>query len=324
MRAMVCRQLGAPDALRLEEVESRPLNPGEVRVRVKATGVNFADNLMIAGTYQVKPPPPLIPGLEAAGVVSEVAPGVKTLAVGDRVVGLTSWGGYAEEVVWTEERFLKIPEAMDFTTAAAFSLTYGTSHIGLIRRARLKAGETLVVHGAGGAVGLAAVEVGKKLGATVIATAGSAAKLALARDHGASHLINYAEEDLKQRLLEVTNGRGVDVIFDPVGGAAFQASLKAIAFEGRLIIVGFASGEAPRIPANHLLVKNVDIIGLFWGGYKRHDLKDLRASLEEVMTWWRAGEVKPHIGRTFPLAEAASALDYVVSRQSAGKVVLTL
>lgn len=324
MRAMVCHQFGTPDVLRLEELASRPVKSGEVRVRVKASGVNFADSLMIAGTYQVKPPMPIIPGLEAAGVVSEVGSGVKTLAIGDRVVGLTSWGAYADEVVWSEDRFLKIPETMDFATAAAFSLTYGTSHIGLTRRARLKGGEVLVVHGAGGGVGLAAVEVGKKLGATVIATAGSAAKLAVAGDRGADHLINYAEEDLRERLLEITSGRGADVIFDPVGGAAFQASLKAIAFEGRLIVVGFASGDAPRIPANHLLVKNVDVIGLFWGGYKLHDLADLRASLEEVMAWWRAGKVTPYIGRTFPLAEAAAALDHLLSRRSVGKVVLTL
>lgn len=324
MKAIICRDPKEPLALEYGDLPSPPLGPGEVRVAVRAAGVNYADSLMATGRYQVKPPVPFSPGLEAAGDVIEVGADVTRLKVGDRVLGLTSWGGYAEELVSEEQRFLVIPEDMDYVTAAGFSLTYGTSHLGLAHRARLKAGETLVVHGAGGGVGLTAVEVGKLMGARVIATAGAAEKLALAQSRGADEIINYREEDVRERVLELTDGRGADVVYDPVGGDVFKASLRSIAFEGRILVIGFAGGDVPQIPANHLLVKNVDVIGFFWGAYKTRNREKLVESIYQLVDWWQEGRLKPHVSKTFPLADAQDAVEYLLARKSTGKVVITI
>lgn len=322
MKAVLCKAFTGPSSLVFEAVARAALAPGEIRVQVKASGLNFADSIMIAGHYQVQPPLPFVPGLEAAGVVIEVGAAVAGFAVGDHVVGLTSSGGYAEELAAAADRFLKIPPAMDFTTAAAFSVTHGTAHIGLERRARLRPGEVLLVLGAAGGAGLAAVQIGKLMGAVVIAAAGGPEKLAVAAAHGADYLIDYSSEDIRARVLQITGGRGADVVYDPVGGAAFSAALRAIAFEGRIVVVGFASGEVPQIPANHLLVKNVDIIGLYWGGYKGRDMATLRRSAQTLIGWWEDGRLVPHIGATFPLAEAADALAFMLARKSTGKIVL--
>jgi len=324
MKAMICRDPKEPLSLEYGELPSAPLGADQVRVAVKAAGVNYADSLMVTGRYQVKPPVPFSPGLEAAGDVIEVGSAVKRLKVGDRVLGLTSWGGYAEELVSEEHRFLVIPDDMDYVTAAGFSLTYGTSHLGLDYRARLKAGETLVVHGAGGGVGLTAVEVGKLMGARVIATAGAPEKLELARSRGADEVINYREEDIRERVLELTDGRGADVVYDPVGGDVFKASLRSMAFEGRILVIGFAGGDVPQIPANHLLVKNVDVIGFFWGAYKVHNRDRLVQSIYQLVDWWKEGRLKPHVSKTFPLVDAQQAIEYLLARKSTGKVVITV
>lgn len=324
MKAIVCRNPAEPLTLEYTDVESPPVGPNDVRVRVRAAGVNFADSLMATGRYQVKPPVPFSPGLEAAGDVIEVGADVTRLKVGDRVLGLTSWGGYAEEVVAEATRFLVVPDDMDYVTAAGFSLTYGTSHLALSYRARLLAGETLVVHGAGGGVGLTAVEVGKLMGARVIATAGAPEKLELAASRGADALINYRREDVRERIMDLTDGRGADVVYDPVGGDVFKASLRSMAFEGRILVIGFAAGMVPQIPANHLLVKNVDVIGFFWGAYKVHNRDRLVQSIHQLVDWWKDGRLRPHVSKTFPLREAEDAINYLLARKSTGKVVITI
>ncbi len=265
MRAVLCKSYGPPESLVVEDVPSRPLGEGEARVRVEACGVNFPDTLIIEGKYQFKPPMPFSPGGEIAGVVTEVAPGVDGVAVDDTVIGMIGWGGFAEEAVVSADRLMQRPAAMDVVTAAGFGMTYGTSMHALKQRAQLRAGETLVVLGAGGGVGLAAVEIGKIMGARVIAAASTAEKLETARAHGADETINYAEESLKDRIKELTDGRGADVIYDPVGGDFTEQALRATNWNGRLLIIGFASGPIPKLPANLPLLKGCSIVGVFWG-----------------------------------------------------------
>ncbi|HEY8351112.1 MAG TPA: NADPH:quinone oxidoreductase family protein [Sphingomonadales bacterium] len=324
MKAIVCKAFGGPENLALEERPCRRPEAGEVRIRVHRAAVNFADLLMIAGQYQVQPRPPFVPGLEAAGEVIETGAGVATLRPGDRVVALMSDGAFATEMCGPESRFLRVPHDMDHDTAAAFSVTCGTAHMGLVRRARIQPGEWLVVTGAGGGAGLAAVELGKILGARVIAAAGSADKLELAASRGADHLIDYRKEDLRARILDITGGAGAHVLFDPVGGDVFRAGFRALRFEGRAVIVGFASGAPAEIRANHLLVKNIDLIGLYWGGYKVHAIDALRASAEEIIALWRQGRIRPHVDAVLPLARTAEALDLVRSRRSRGKILIRM
>jgi NADPH2:quinone reductase len=323
MRAVLCKELGNPDALRLEELPSPPLTDGAVRVAIHAAGVNFADTLVIAGQYQEKPPLPFAPGLEIAGIVSETRSGAQRLKPGDRVLGTVPFGGYADEAVVPEQNLYRIPDAMEFITAAGFPVAYGTSHGALDWRARLQRGETLVVLGAAGGVGLTAVEIGKAMGATVIAVAGGAEKLAVAKRHGADHLVDYTSEDIKLRLRALTDGRGADVVYDAVGGDAFDASLRAIAWEGRILLIGFASGRVPQIPANLMLVKNCDAIGFHWGTYRERRPELMRRSFETLFRWFEKGKLKPHVSHTLPLEEAPRALDLLRRRKSTGKVVLT-
>jgi NADPH2:quinone reductase len=284
--------------------------------------VNFADILMVAGRYQEKPAFPFVPGFEVAGTVRDVAAGVKGVQAGDRVIGLCDSGGYAEEVVCAAHEVFVMPEGMDFAAAAGFPIAYGTSEIALRRRGDLHPGETLLVLGAGGGVGLAAVEVGKALGARVIAAARGADKLALARAHGADAAIDYATEDLRDRVKELTGGAGADVVLDPVGGDAFDAALRATAWEGRVLVVGFAAGRIPQVPANLLLVKNIAATGVFWGAYRKRDPHALRDSFTRLFTWWRAGKLKPHISHRLSLAEAPRAMQLLGERKATGKVVL--
>jgi len=323
MRAVVCSNWGSPRELKVEELAAPPMVEGGVRIAVAAAGVNFADTLMVEGRYQNKPPLPFAPGMEVAGRVVETAPGVKRLKVGDRVFAKLDHGGYAEEAV-AEARFAwPIPKGMDMAEAAGFAVVYGTSHLALTERAGLKAGETLLVHGAAGGVGLTAVEIGKKLGATVIATAGTPAKLEVARERGADHLIDHSSEDVRTRVLELTDGRGADVIYDPVGGAAFAASLRCIAWGGRILVIGFASGTIPQVPANIVLVKHIGILGFSWGTYRRHRPELLTGSMDTLLGWYVEGALKPRVSMTFDLAEAVRALDALVGRKSTGKIVLT-
>ena len=323
MRAVLCRDYTGIDGLEIGEPVLAPLGPRRVRIAIAAAGINFADLLMIEGKYQQRPDPPFSPGLEAAGTIVECGAEVTRVKPGDRVAAVLGHGGYAEAVVTSEDAVFPIPDGMDFAVAGAFPVVYGTSHMGLVRRARLQAGEVLLVLGASGGVGLTAVEIGKVVGATVIAAASTPEKLALAAEFGADHGIDYSREDLRERVLELTDGRGADVVYDPVGGAAFNAALRCIAWEGRLLVVGFASGEIPTIPANRLLLKNCAAVGVFWGAYSERDRSVVADSLMEMFDWYMDGRLKPQAAQHFDLAEAAEALTLMRTRKSRGKLVLT-
>lgn len=323
MKAVLCREWGTPDVLRLQEVERRVLTPSQVRIRVHAAGVNFADSLMVAGTYQVKPPFPFTPGLEAAGVVVETGAAAGDLRAGQRVLAvLRNGGGYAEEIVLDAASVVPIPDAMDFVTAAAFPVAYGTSHFALTHRGHLARGETLLVLGAAGGVGLTAVEIGKATGARVIAAAGGAEKLAVAQEHGADELIDYRRESIRDRVRELTGGKGADVVFDPVGGDAFDQALRAVNWEARMLVIGFAGGRIQAVPANLILVKNISVIGVVWGAQAERDPVWISRNLAELLRWWQAGRLKPLVAKTFPLAAAGEALTALLSRRYAGKIVL--
>jgi NADPH2:quinone reductase len=320
MRAIRIHDLKGLNALRMEDIPSPAPGPGEIRVAVHAAGVNFADTLMIKGGYQHKPPLPFTPGMEAAGDVVEVGQGVTEFAVGDRVLAPMRFGAYAEEAVIDARHCVRIPEGMDYRTGAAFPIAYGTSHLALTHRTHLEAGEVLLVLGASGGVGLTAVEVGKALGATVIACAGGAKKLDVARSRGADHLIDYTAEDIRERVTSLTGG--VDVVYDPVGGDASRAALRCLNFEGRLVTLGFASGDIPQIAANYLLVKNIAAIGYSFSSYRFEKPDAMRHTLEEICRWYVEGKLKPHISFTFPLAETKAALTALLERRSTGKVVI--
>jgi len=323
MKALMVQEPTGLDGLTLSDVPVPDPGPGQVRVKVAACGINFADTLMIKGAYQVKPEPPFSPGIEIAGTVDATGEGVGHLSQGQKVAGVLPYGGLAEYAVMDAVLALPLPDDMDLAEAAAFPVAYGTSHVGLDHRAQLKPDETLVVHGAGGGVGLTAVEIGKLMGAKVIATAGSAEKLEAARAKGADHLINYSEEDIRERIKALTEGRGADVIYDPVGGSAFEASLRAIAFEGRILVIGFASGTIPQVPANILLVKNISVVGLYWGSYSAKKPSVLVGSLQTLFGWYREGRIKPHISNRLTLDQAHEAIALLAERRSTGKVVVT-
>lgn len=323
MRAVLCKEWSGPDKLVVEDVPAPPMRPGAVRVKIEAAGINFADLLLVSGQYQEKPPLPFTPGSEAGGVIGEIGDGVTNLKIGDRVMALTGGGAFAEEVVVDAPRIYPISNKMDFAEAACFPIVYGTSHGALEWRARLQPGEWLLVHGAAGGVGLTAVEIGKAMGARVIACASSPEKLEIARQHGANHLIDYSREDLRERVKAITGGRGADVIYDPVGGDVFDASLRSIAWGGRIIIIGFASGRIPQVPANIALVKNIDVIGLYWGSYQKHKPELVRQSFAKLFGWFDEGKLKPHISHKFDLREVAQAMNLLRERKSTGKVVLT-
>ncbi len=323
MRAILCKEWGGPEKLVVENLPSPPIREGTVRIAVHAAGVNFADLLLISGQYQEKPALPFTPGMEAAGTVTEVGVVVSSLKAGDRVMAVTGTGAYAEEVVVDPNRVYKIPDKMDFTTAAGFPVAYGTSHGAFDWRAHLKPGEWLLVLGAAGGVGLTAVEIGKAMGAKVIACAGGPEKLEIARQHGADHLIDYSREDLRERVKAITGGKGADVVYDPVGGDAFDASLRSIAWGGRIIVIGFASGRIPQAPANILLVKNIDVIGFYWGSYQARRPELLRDSYATLLRWFEEGKLKPHISAQMDLNKVAQAMDLLKQRKSTGKVVLT-
>ncbi|MEM7803071.1 MAG: NADPH:quinone oxidoreductase family protein, partial [Chloroflexota bacterium] len=289
-----------------------------------ACSINFADALMVQGLYQDKPPFPFSPGLEAAGDILEVGEGVKGFKPGMRVAALCGHGGLAEQVVVPAGVCMPIPNEMSYTHAAAFSIAYGTSHVALDHRGKLKKGETLLVHGAAGGVGLTAVELGKLMGASVIATASTPEKLELARAYGADHLINYREENFRDRVKEITNGRYADVIFDPVGGDVFDLSMRSIAWEGRILVIGFASGRIPELPANLALVKNCSVVGVYWGKYSQRNPAVLLESLQQLMQWYSQGKLKPHVNQTFPLSESVEAMHTLMNRKAQGKVVVEI
>ena len=322
MKAVLCRAFGPPSVLRVEDVPSPRPGAGRIVIATRACGVNFPDTLIIQGRYQFKPDFPFSPGGEVAGVVKELGEGVTGLRIGDRVIAATTHGGYAEEVVAEASRTIPMPESMDFESAAAFVLTYGTSHHALKDRARLQPGETLLVLGAAGGVGLAAVELGKLMGARVIAAASSPDKLAVCRAHGADEVIDYAREDLRARIKELTEGRGVDVVYDPVGGDYSEPALRGMAWNGRFLVVGFAAGAIPSLPLNLPLLKGCAVVGVFWGGFTRNEPERNRENLAELGRWAAAGELRPHVSARYPLERAADALQALMDRQVRGKVVL--
>jgi NADPH:quinone reductase len=324
MKAVLCKQFGPPDSLVLESLESPRAGAGEVVVSVKAASVNFPDVLIIQNKYQFKPPLPFSPGSELAGVVKEVGAGVQGWRAGDKVMAFTTYGAFAEEVKTEAGRLLQIPEGMSFTEAASFVLTYGTTDHALRDRGALASGETLLVLGAAGGVGLAAIEVGKALGARVIACASSDDKLAVCRSHGADATINYATEDLRERIKALTEGRGVEVIYDPVGGPYSEPAFRSIAWRGRHLVVGFAAGEIPKLPLNLALLKGASVVGVFWGDFTRREPARFADSVKQLTKWYAAGRLKPHVSQSFPLEKAAEALKLMAARQVKGKVVLTV
>jgi NADPH2:quinone reductase len=327
MKAVICRVFGDENNLELGEMPAPTLGPGQVRIAVKAAGLNFTDTVMLAGKYQSNVKPPYVPGFEIAGQVLEVAPGVTTCKPGDRVLAmLVRGGGFAEEVVTGAEVVVKIPDYMGWVEAGGFTIAWGTSYHSLTARAHLKAGENLLVLGAGGGVGLTAVAVGREIGANVIAAASSTEKLERARAQGADALINYKEENLREVLKDLTKGRGVDVIYDPVGGALFDTALRCIAQEGRIIVIGFASGEIQQIPANILLVKNCDVIGYTWatGDPWESNAASVRKALESLLEWYRQGKIKSHVSVTMPMADVKKGMRLMLDRKVIGKLVLTM
>lgn len=322
MRAIVCDVHGDVGGLHAGEAPAPTPAPDEVVIDVAAAGVNFADTLMVAGTYQATPPLPFTPGMEVAGTVAAVGDDVHGVTPGERVLAILEAGGFAEQATAKARDVFAIPASLDFPTAAGFPITYGTAHGALVWRAGLRPGETLLVHGAAGGAGLAAVEVGKALGARVIATAGGPEKCAVAAAHGADRTIDYRADDLRTAVKGLTEGRGADVVFDPVGGDAFDASLRCTAWSGRIVVIGFASGRVPQAPANIVMVKNLSILGLYWGSYRRHAPELVRRQFAELFRWHDNGLLHPLVGETFPLDAAPHALARLQRRESRGKTVL--
>jgi NADPH2:quinone reductase len=322
VKAVLCKSYGPPESLVVEEVPSPVAGPGDVVISVKAASVNFPDVLIIQNKYQVKPPLPFSPGSEVAGVVKAVGEGVTHVKPGDAVFAFTTYGGFAEEVTADATRLLPIPPGMSFTSAAAFGLTYATSDHALRDRGELQAGDTLLVLGAAGGVGLAAIEIGKALGARVIACASSEDKLAVCREHGADATINYAAEDLRDRIKAITDGKGADVIYDPVGGPYTEPALRSIAWRGRLLVVGFAAGDIPKIPLNLTLLKGCSIVGVYWGEFTRCEPDRFAQQMRQLGQWYADGKLRPHVSETFPLDRAAEALTLMAERKVKGKVVL--
>ena len=323
MKAVLCKELGMPEKLVVEEVPSPKAAQGQVVVSVKACGVNFPDTLIIQGKYQFKPELPFSPGGEVAGIVKEVGEGVTRVKRGDRVIAFNTWGGFAEEIAVDAERTIPMPSGMDFIPASAFVLTYGTSYHALKDRANLKAGETLLVLGAAGGVGLAAIQLGKAMGAKVIAAASNDAKLQICKQNGADEVINYGAEDLRARIKAVTAGKGVDVVFDPVGGPYSEPALRDMAWKGRFLVVGFAAGDIPKVPLNLTLLKGCSIVGVFWGAFTKNEPERNSENNYDLMAMYAAAKVRPHIHATYPLERAAEALNEVLNKRVTGKVVLT-
>jgi NADPH:quinone reductase len=322
MKALMCRAFGPIDTLRVEEVPSPAPGPGKVLIDVKAAAINFPDALIVQGLYQSRPELPFSPGSELAGVVSAVGDGVANVRVGDRVIALVGQGAFAEECLADAHQVMPLLPGMDFDLGASFVLTYGTSLHALQKIARLGAGETLLVLGAAGGVGIAAIEIAKAMGARVIAAASSADKLALCRQVGADETIDYVEEDLRKRVDALTGGKGADVVYDPVGGSYSEIALRATAWRGRYLVIGFAAGEIPKIPLNLALLKERAILGVFWGDAMRRDPAAHLANMKQLAEWFASGKVRPVISEHIPLAQASAAIMRLASRQAMGKLVV--
>jgi NADPH2:quinone reductase len=324
MKAVLCREFGPIDQLVLQDAEPLRAGPGQVVIAVKACGVNFPDGLIVQGKYQTKPPLPFSPGLEVAGVIQEIGPNVDDLTIGQRVIAFPGVGGMAEQVLIEAWLVFPMPESMSFADGAGFLVTYATSHHALKPRGQLKAGETLLVLGAAGGVGLTAVEIGKVIGARVIAAASSDEKLALCREYGADETINYATETLRDRVKALTGGKGVDVVYDPVGGDLAEPAVRSLAWLGRYLVVGFAAGDIPRIPLNLPLLKSSSLVGVYWGAALKADPTAGRAEVAELLSWYAGGKLKPCVSATYPLERAAEAILAVTGRQTKGKTIVVM
>ncbi len=322
MRAVLCKEFGPPESLVVEEIADPKPGPGQVVVDVSAAGVNFPDVLVIQNKYQFKPALPFTPGGEISGTISALGDGVSGLAVGDRILASTGVGAFAEKIAINADSAVPIPDEMDFVTASAFLFTYGTSHYALKDRGHLAPGETLLVLGAAGGVGLAAVELGHVMGAKVIAAASTDEKLAVCKQHGADDVINYTDEDLKTRVKELTGGKGADVVYDPVGGDYAEAALRATNWEGRFLVIGFTAG-IPTPPLNLVLLKGCQIVGVFWGSFVMRDPQKHLDNVAEMMAWFKAGKLKPHVSNTYSFENVAEALNEIADRKVKGKVVIT-
>lgn len=326
MKAIVCSELGGPENLTLGELPDPQIGAGQVLVKVSAAGVNFPDTLIIQGKYQLKPPLPFAPGFEIAGTVVQVGEGVKRYGVGDRLAGLTScgYGAFAEMAVTDQIQSVKIPATMDDVTATAFYTAYGTSYHALVQRGRIQAGDTLVVLGASGGVGVAAVEIGLALGARVIAVASSADKAAFLRSRGVEQVIDLSVQDLRVAVKEMTGGAGADVCLDTVGGDAFDAMSRCMAWDGRLLVVGFASGRIPSLAVNLVLLKGYQLVGVWWGPFVERRPEVNRANFDHLFKLYADGKLRPHVSRVVPLERCADALGSVLSRNSVGRTVIKL
>ncbi len=324
MLAMLAHRWCEPSDLELTELPDLEVVPSHVLIDVKAIGTNFPDILMVQGKYQVKPPFPFAPGAEVAGVVRAVGAGVACVKPGDRVLAILSWGAYASQVLAPEQAVFRIPDAMPFDHAAAFTLAYHTAYFALVLRAPVRAGQTLLVHGAAGGVGLSAVQIGKALGARVLATAGSAVKRALVKQQGAEQVFDSRDPDWVEAVLRATDGKGADHIYDPVGGEVFEQSLKCIAFSGNLHVIGFASGTIPTCAMNRVLLKNISLVGLHWGAYHQKDPAKVSEAMAALFAMYARGALPVSVGASYPLERAAEALGQIASRKATGKIVLTV
>lgn len=323
MKAIVCEAFGPVEDLKYQDVPDPVVKPGHVVVNVEAAGVNFPDGLLVQGLYQMQPPFPFIPGNEVAGTIAEIGEGITHLKVGQRVIALSNLGGYAEKALVPATHVMPLPDPIHVNEGAALVTAHATAHHALKQRAKLQAGETLVVTGAAGGTGLAAVQIGKIMGAKVIAVCSTEEKLALAKEYGADVLINYTETDLKDALKAATDGKGADVVYECVGGDTFHACSRSMAWEGRLLVVGFAGGEIPKFPVNLSLVKGYSVVGVFWGSFTQHDPKGFAANMQELLTWYVQGKVKVVVDEALPLAQATQAMEKVMNRQVKGKMVVT-
>jgi NADPH2:quinone reductase len=322
VKAILCQRFGSADDLVLAEVPDPVPRPGEIVAKVAAAGLNFFDTLIIAGKYQVKPPFPFSPGGEFAGVVETVGAGVTGFRPGDRVMGYTNFGAAAERVAVSASHIVKLSVDLDFDRAAALTVTYGTSYLALRHRAKLKSGETLAVLGASGGVGLAAVELGRLMGARVIACASTDDKVAFARAHGAHEGINYSKDDLRDALKQRGGERGIDVVFDPIGGPYSEQAVRSLAWEGRLLVIGFAAGDIPKLPLNLVLLKGCDILGVYWGAWVRHDSQHYREALDQLARWCAERKLSCHVQKVYPLAETPQAIKALAAREVMGKLVV--
>ncbi len=324
MRALVCKAYGPPESLLIETQDDPIPAAGEVLVNIKAAGINFPDLLSIAGTYQVKTPPPFIPGSEAAGIVEAVGEGVRQYKSGDRVIVTPGSGGFAEKCSLPEKQCLPLPDSLSFEQGAGFTITYATSYHAFQQSTQLQKGETVLVLGAAGGVGITAVEIARTLGAKVIAAASSEEKLQFAREAGADETINYSSDNLRESIRELTNGKGVDVVYDPVGGELAQQALRSLAWQGRYLVIGFASGEIPNFPANIALLKEARIIGVWWGTWSHHNPGDSLQNMQELAAMVEQGRLQPRVTESYPLEKFVDAFRAITERRARGKVVLTL